>query len=63
MRHREREIRAAVRVQAIVRGRIARAVLPMLRKQHILGANIKRDQKQFKRELRTNGQVWGHVSD
>lgn len=55
MRNREREVRAAVRVQAIVRGVATRISLPAIREQHTLMANVKREQKLFKRELRSGG--------
>ncbi|CAN0230505.1 unnamed protein product [Ectocarpus sp. 12 AP-2014] len=54
-RNREREVRAAVRVQAIFRGIATRASLPALREQHGVSARVKRTYKLFKRELRSEG--------
>lgn len=54
-RNREREVRAAVRVQAIVRGIATRVSLPALREQHSIRARTKKQYKMFKRELRSEG--------
>lgn len=55
MRNREREVRAAVRVQAMARGVATRMALPTIREKHILRTHVKREQKLFKRELRSEG--------
>ena len=54
-RNREREVRAAVRVQAVVRGIAARVSLPALREQHSIRTRTKKQYKMFKRELRSEG--------
>lgn len=54
-RHRGREVRAAVRLQAIVRGLLTRVKLPALREQHVLRVNIERQKKRFKRDLLAGG--------
>lgn len=54
-RTREREVRAAVRVQAMARGIATRISLPALREQHSVRVRVKRNYKLFKRELRSEG--------
>ncbi|CAN0143799.1 unnamed protein product, partial [Pylaiella littoralis] len=54
-RTREREVRAAVRLQAMVRGIATRGSLPVLREQHSVRARVKKNYKLFKRELRSEG--------
>ncbi|CAN0400936.1 unnamed protein product, partial [Laminaria digitata] len=54
-RRREREVRAAVRVQALVRGIATRLSLPAIREQHSTRMRIKREYKLFKRELCNDG--------
>lgn len=55
MRNREREERAAVRIQAIVRRRATTNSLPALREKHFAVETVKREQKRFKRDLRSGG--------
>lgn len=62
-RTREREVRAAVRLQAMVRGIATRGSLPVLREQHSVRARVKKNYKLFKRELRSEGYVVANTPD